>query len=196
LIRAGLEAAVRSASGFELRGSVADEGEMGELGEDVQILVVDLPEPGTLEPWQRVRASGMPLVLLCHSAPLEWLDSLRLGGIALLSRHAEAREIRAALLAVSAGLTVLTGPLTAELVQSAASPPNLPLPGEAERLTVRELEVLELLAQGLSNKGVALRLAVSEHTAKFHVGQILGKLGANTRTEAVAVALRRGLVGL
>ena len=64
----------------------------------------------------------------------------------------------------------------------------------AEALTPRELEVLQLLAEGLSNKLIAARLGISEHTAKFHVNAILGKLGAQTRAEAVAQAARLGLL--
>jgi DNA-binding NarL/FixJ family response regulator len=63
-----------------------------------------------------------------------------------------------------------------------------------EPLTPREREVLELIAEGLPNKAIALRLAISDQTAKFHVASICGKLGASNRTEAVRIALRRGLV--
>ena len=63
-----------------------------------------------------------------------------------------------------------------------------------EALTPRELEVLRLLAAGLGNKGIAARLEISEHTVKFHVASILGKLGVSSRTEAVTVGIRRGLI--
>jgi DNA-binding NarL/FixJ family response regulator len=69
-------------------------------------------------------------------------------------------------------------------------------PGYSERLTDREIGVLTLLAEGLSNKGIAARLDISDQTVKFHVASILGKLGAHTRTEAVHRAMRRGLVTL
>jgi DNA-binding NarL/FixJ family response regulator len=65
-----------------------------------------------------------------------------------------------------------------------------------EPLTPRELQVLELVAGGLANKAIALRLAVSEETIKFHLGSVFGKLGASNRTDAVRLALRRGLVPL
>jgi DNA-binding NarL/FixJ family response regulator len=67
---------------------------------------------------------------------------------------------------------------------------------EVEALTRREIEVLELLAEGLSNKGIALRLGISDQTVKFHVASISGKLGAHSRTGAVRLAVRRGLVTL
>jgi len=65
-----------------------------------------------------------------------------------------------------------------------------------EPLTPREREVLELVAEGMSNRAIAERLAISEHTVKFHVGALLGKLSAATRAELVAIALRRGLIML
>lgn len=65
-----------------------------------------------------------------------------------------------------------------------------------EKLTVRESEVLDLLAQGLANKAIAARLAISEHTVKFHLASICAKLGAENRTDAVRRAVRGGLVAL
>jgi len=68
------------------------------------------------------------------------------------------------------------------------------LPELLETLTRREKEVLRMLAEGLANKEIAGRLAISEHTAKFHVASIFGKLGAASRAEAVAIGMRRGLI--
>ena len=65
-----------------------------------------------------------------------------------------------------------------------------------EALTPRELEVLEVLAQGLSNRSIAARLAISEHTVKFHVSSIFAKLGAENRTDAVRRGVRLGLIAL
>jgi DNA-binding NarL/FixJ family response regulator len=65
-----------------------------------------------------------------------------------------------------------------------------------EPLTSRERQVLELVADGLPNKAIALRLGVSDETVKFHLGSVFGKLGASNRTDAVRIALRRGLIGL
>ena len=68
--------------------------------------------------------------------------------------------------------------------------------GEIEMLTPREVQVLELLAEGLSNKAIAQRLAISDQTVKFHVAAICGKFGAANRTDAVRRAVRRGLITL
>jgi DNA-binding NarL/FixJ family response regulator len=79
------------------------------------------------------------------------------------------------------------------LVAPAVDPAN---DASVEALTPREIEVLELLAEGLSNKGIALRLGISDQTVKFHVASISGKLGAHSRTGAVRLAVRRGLITL
>ena len=64
----------------------------------------------------------------------------------------------------------------------------------SEEITSRETEVLRMLAEGLVNKEIAARLGISEHTVKFHISSILDKLGASTRTEAVTLGIRRGLI--
>jgi DNA-binding NarL/FixJ family response regulator len=112
---------------------------------------------------------------------------LRLGVHAILPREAAAEQIVAALYAASAGLIAVPAE-SSSLILPAASEPV------AENLTPREMETLEMLAEGLSNKQIAARLNISEHTAKFHVNSILGKLDAATRTEAVMRGIRTGLI--
>ena len=110
---------------------------------------------------------------------------------AVLPLNASVSEIVAAIGAAAADLTVLTQPQVRRLFQGRES-----MQPEAliERLTPRELQVLRMLADGIGNKEIAARLGISDHTAKFHVTQILGKFGAASRTEAVAIGIRRGLV--
>jgi DNA-binding NarL/FixJ family response regulator len=98
---------------------------------------------------------------------------------------AEAARLEADAIVVGRGAP----PLTASL-----DPDGLGEPTEA--LTSREIQVLELLAEGLSNKGIADRLGISDQTVKFHVASISGKLGAVNRTDAVRRAVRRGLIAL
>jgi DNA-binding NarL/FixJ family response regulator len=89
--------------------------------------------------------------------------------------------------------------IAADAVLTAAGPvarPGDPERPAAEPLTPREREVLELLAEGLPNKAIAAELGISDQTVKFHVASISAKLGAANRTEAVRLALRRGLVTL
>jgi len=130
--------------------------------------------------------------------------------LGLLPSDADATQLRAALAAVLAGLSVRAASAAAftelEMPGSGAPPraggsPVVPLGERAdlevtEALTSRELQVFELLAKGLSNRDIAGVLGISSHTAKFHVAQILGKVGAATRAEAVALGLRLGLIGL
>jgi DNA-binding NarL/FixJ family response regulator len=110
--------------------------------------------------------------------------------IGLLGRHAPPMRLRAAVHAVLGGLFVFDASMS--LVLPARGFESSPL----EPLTARELEVLDLLVRGLRNRDIAQALGISQHTAKFHVGQILAKLEAATRAEAVSVALRLGLAGV
>jgi two-component system, NarL family, nitrate/nitrite response regulator NarL len=136
-----------------------------------------------------VREVGVPVLALAGTAASPDAG-LPAGARGLVFRDSPADRLEAAAGAVARGLLVfdegLARPLRRDPV--AASPELL------EPLTPREAEVLQLLAQGLPNRAIALRLAISDHTVKFHVNAILGKLGAATRTEAVAQAVRLGLV--
>jgi DNA-binding NarL/FixJ family response regulator len=117
--------------------------------------------------------------------------ALAAGARGLLFRDAAPSPLLAALQAVARGLAVF------EPALSPVRPtPRAPTPTTPESLTPREREVLALLAEGLSNKAIADRLAISEHTAKFHVNAVLAKLGVQRRTEAVVRAARLGLVTL
>jgi DNA-binding NarL/FixJ family response regulator len=124
-------------------------------------------------------------------------------GFAALPREASGEEIIAAVLAAAGGLVALDRGLARALLEEAlpagagAAARAAGVPGETgpgEPLTARELEVLQLVAEGLPNKLIAGRLHISEHTAKFHVASIMLKLGAASRTEAVTLAARRGLL--
>lgn len=117
-------------------------------------------------------------------------DALRAGALGVLLRGAEGERLLAGLRAVATGLGVFDPALLRSLLSVRAAPPDALL------FTPREGEVLALLAEGLSNKLIADRLKISDHTAKFHVNSILNKLGADTRTEAVVQAARRGLLML
>lgn len=115
----------------------------------------------------------------------------RLGAAGLLPRDASVEQIQAALQGVSHNLRVLAPEFAAALAPLAAVPSADPIP---KPLTPRESEVLQLLAEGLPNKTIARRLGISEHTVKFHVNAILGKLNAQSRTEAVVRASQAGLI--
>jgi DNA-binding NarL/FixJ family response regulator len=118
--------------------------------------------------------------------------ALGAGARGVLIRTAEPARIAAAIRALVHGLVVADAAFASAVLR----PPATGADALVEALTVREAEVLALLARGLSNRLIAARLGVSEHTAKFHVNAILGKLGAQSRTEAVVRAARLGLVAL
>lgn len=109
----------------------------------------------------------------------------------LLLRESEPDAIAAALHAIDKGLLVID-PSLSQLLQRPIPPPLPP----AAALTARENEVLQWLAQGLTNKAIALELEVTEHTVKFHVNAIMSKLDAQSRTEAVVIAAQLGLIVL
>jgi DNA-binding NarL/FixJ family response regulator len=136
----------------------------------------------------------VPVVALTDpNSPYSLTGALRSGVRAMLPTTVGRDQVFAALQAASAGLVILhpqelhaVFPVTASLSPALAE--------LAEPLTRREREVLQMLASGLANKQIAARLDISEHTVKFHVASLLGKLGASSRTEAVALGIRRGLV--
>jgi DNA-binding NarL/FixJ family response regulator len=134
-------------------------------------------------------AEGPPVVLLTREPPRQAVFT---GAVrAWLPDNALPSEISAAIIAAAQDFTVLTPGqarrwLTSAIEDEQAAPP--------EALTPRELQVLRMLADGLGNKQIAAQLAISDHTAKFHVAQILAKLRAGSRAEAVAIGIRRGLV--
>ena len=146
----------------------------------------------TLDKMNELRALTMPVVAVvgdqAHVAP-----ALAAGARGVVLRDQVGPGIHAALAAVRSGLTVMDTALASSLV------PQLPAPREPKGrgdLTERERQVVQLLAEGLSNKLIADRLGISDHTAKFHVNGVMMKLGASTRTEAVVEAMRRGLIKL
>jgi DNA-binding NarL/FixJ family response regulator len=108
------------------------------------------------------------------------------------SQDVTAEQIIAAVHAAAAGLQVT--PVEDGVGLLPRSPTHEPVQEIVEPLTPREMDVLEMLAEGLSNKMIAHRLSISDHTAKFHVNSILAKLDAGTRTEAVTRGIRLGLI--
>lgn len=150
-------------------------------------------------------AAGVPVILLVRNPGRLLSEALSPGIRAVLPRNVTPAEIAGAIEAVAAGLYVFhpteldsIAALRAREAERAPEPlPNFAAPGGEpllESLTPREIEVLQLLAEGLGNKEIAARLRISEHTVKFHVASIMGKLGAASRTEAVTLGIRRGLV--
>lgn len=183
--------------GMEIAGSfVSVESAVEDAWEDEPDVV--LIEPGELalddlanSLQQTGFARQTPTVLLA-TAPAETVSRLLRSGIrGIVPAESVPQTVVVALEAAAEGLLVL------DSREAGALPATRGFGGSTELrepLTPREREVLQLLAAGLGNKEIAARLNVSDHTAKFHVASILGKLAASTRTEAVSIGMRRGLI--
>jgi two-component system, NarL family, response regulator YdfI len=202
LARAGLENLL-AAREVQVVGSNAKMETLAELVADAAPDVVLIDSSGEpFEPMiESILASGLALdvgvvVLGDGMTPAASAEALRAGIRAALPGDISPEQLVAALQAVASGLLVLHPSHANEGLPagSAGSAPSRALDELAESLTRRELEVLQMLAAGLSNKEIAARLNISEHTVKFHVASILGKLGAGSRTEAVSLGIRHGLV--
>ena len=159
------------------------------------VIVVDLSGAGEAATDDLADAyPSVPLVLLGGNPAVDG-PGLGAGPIAYLAPDVDGPALVAAVRSVASGLTVLDPAVVGTHFHGAAGhahPSALNVAGEP--LTARERQVLELVAAGLPNKAIARELEISEHTVKFHVGSLLGKLGAGSRTEAVMQATRRGLL--
>ncbi len=204
LARSGLENLL-VARQIEVAGSAANLDELDGRLDDTPVDAILIDSSGEpFEPFlDSVIASGLAsdfsVVLLVEPASFAASSAaLRAGVRAVLPNDISPDQLVAALQAASSGLLVLhPTQVSAQVNRNGfASPPvrSQPLDELAEPLTPRESEVLQMLASGLGNKEIAVKLAISEHTVKFHVASILGKLGAASRTEAVSLGIRRGLV--
>jgi DNA-binding NarL/FixJ family response regulator len=199
--RSGLESIVRNSELLKLSGSFAGWSQLGsgmrELQPEVALAELNHDE---LDSFQGSQSTGsadsfIPIVVLIDRAEAAWIARvLRRGVKAILPRNASSAEIVWAIQAANAGLFLFDADTAEQLTNRFSSAP-MPKPSQlVEELTVRELEILRKLAEGLGNKQIASSLAISEHTVKFHISSILDKLGASSRTEAVTIGIRMGLV--
>lgn len=141
----------------------------------------------------RLRSAGQSFPILALLPDEAHAQEARVAGVhGLLLRESDAQTLTAGLRAVAQRLLVFD-PALAEMV---LRPRAEPKKSATETLTPREMEVLQLAAEGLPNKLIAQRLKLSEHTVKFHLNSLMGKLGAQSRTEAVVRATRLGLIFL
>jgi DNA-binding NarL/FixJ family response regulator len=199
LARAGLENLL-VARGVEVAGAVAGIDTLVSQLSDLAVDTILIDSNGeSFEPlMDSVIASGLAsdvsVVLLGEApSPGVFSEALRAGISAVLPSDISPDQLVAALQAAASGLVVFH-PAQFQFAAPAASAASRALSELAEPLTPRESEVLQMLASGLGNKEIGVKLGISEHTVKFHVASILGKLGAASRTEAVSLGIRRGLV--
>ena len=182
---------IRGERGMHVAGEAATFPFLRSLMDEIHLdlalieLLADSPNAGE---WLTEIIERLPVVILAEEPDAGIFNSVvHAESGALLRQDTAPGKIIQAIRSVSAGLITLDS----SLVPQHEAGTEL-----AEELTPRETEVLTLLAEGLSNREIAARLDISEHTIKFHIRSILGKLGASTRTEAVTRGLRHGLIEL
>jgi DNA-binding NarL/FixJ family response regulator len=196
LLRTGLDSILHQAGG--------DDVSVVELG-DAEVALWDAGVDGSraLARLADISTIRVPVVAVVGDAQ-QLGPALAAGARGVVLRDQVGPGIAAALQAVRSGLTVIDTALAPGLIapiapiapKVQATEPAARKKGGIGELTDRERQVVVLLAEGLSNKLIADRLGISDHTAKFHVNGVMAKLGASTRTEAVVEAVRRGLVTL
>lgn len=204
VVRAGLESILVRESDVTVVGGVSSgDGTLAQQIEehDPDVVLLELgpeDEADVARPVLVSAPSGgrAPAVVVIAQSPDGALvaAALRSGARVVLARDATGEEIVAATRAAAAGLAAFPSALMDGVLRAAPSPARESAAAPDAELSPRELEVLRMLAEGLGNKQIAGRLGVSEHTVKFHLGSIFQKLHASTRTEAVTIGLRRGLL--
>ena len=204
IVRAGLESILRASPDLAVVDSSSDVATLAALIENhsPDVVLMELGRHDDEPVSEKLLALGVSppvpaIVILADDLQGDWMtEALRLGVQAVLPRSATAEEIVLTVVAAAHGLVVLHPDVFDSLLPVLPSTiralPTSPL----QALTPREIEVLGMLAEGLGNKAIARRLGISEHTVKFHVSSIFTKLNASSRTEAVTLGARQGLIML
>ena len=202
VVRDGLAAMLSTQADFQVVATAANGQEVvrlaAELQPDIVLLDLEMPELDGVEALARMRSASpavRALIFTAFDTDERILSAVRAGAQGYLLKGAPREELFRAVRVVSQGGSLLQPVVASRLLQRMAGPAATQAPAAAA-LTRREAQVLLLLAQGRANKEIAAELVISERTVKFHVSSILSKLGASNRTEAVRLALQRGLVAL
>ncbi len=191
LTRAGLAALISELAEFSVSGQVDSEDNLpGDVDlYEPEVVVWDVSEgPEHLTVLRDVTVPVIVIVPDGETAGIAWNNGAR----GILPRNVKSTALAAALTAAAEGLTTFDARF-ADAIESSSASVGV---ASIEALTERELQVLELVAEGMSNKAIASQLNISEHTVKFHVNSILTKLGTQSRTGAVTLATRLGLIKL
>ena len=198
IVRKGIRALLTESGGFEIIGEAADGQEAllaaAKTQPDVILMDLLMPVMDGIEATRRI-TSQQPgariLVLTSFAADNKLFPAIKAGALGYLLKDSSPEELLRAIRQVQRGEPALHPTIARKLLQEIAQPVDLPPAPEA--LTARELAVLRLIAQGLSNQEIADQLAVSEPTVRTHVSRILGKLHLSSRTQAALYAVREGL---
>jgi len=201
LVRAGFRMILKAEPGIEVVGEAGDGGEAVALARtlepDVVLMDVRMPEMDGIEATRRiVGGDGAPRVLVLTTFDLDEYvyEALRAGASGFLLKDAPEDQLLAGIRIVSDGGSLFAPAVTRRLIERFAGSRQASPPPDLEALTARELEVLRLVARGLSNAEIAATLVVSEHTVKTHVAHLLQKLDLRDRTQAVVAAYEAGVV--
>jgi len=202
VVRAGLESLLAMAHAFQVVGSFPIGTALAQF-EDLQpdVVLLDLESLADESISPAIESGGMvrnsALVILTDNPEnFSVADALRSGVRAILPRAATSEEIVAAIQASLAGLVVLHPDALGSVLFPHSSGEQAELDPSDQILSPREIEVLRMIAEGLGNKEIASKLRISDHTVKFHISSIFAKLGASSRTEAVTIGIRGGMIML
>ena len=203
IVRAGFRALIDAEPDLEVVGEAANGAEAVEVtrvaAPDVVLMDIRMPVLDGIEATRRITAAGpRPRVLILTTFDLDEyvFGALRAGASGFMLKDRPPEELLSAVRVIAAGEALLAPNITRRLIAHFAGQPD-PLrtpPGAPAQLTVREREVLMLIAAGLSNTEIAGKLAMSVPTAKTHVSRILSKLAARDRAQLVVLAFQNGLV--
>lgn len=200
VVREGLCALINSAQGLAVVGEAADGVEAVEkalaLDPDVILMDIVMPRKGGIEAIEEImrRDPEARILVLSSFSGDNVVRAVKAGALGYLPKESSSRELIEAIVAVHEGKLLLQ-PAIARRLMHELSVSSGPAPAEGQ-LTEREIDVLKLLARGLSNQGIADQLCLSERTVAKHIGNLLGKLGLENRTQAALYALREGLAKL
>ncbi len=199
VVREGLRTILEVAGDIELVGEATDGAEAvrlaGELTPDVVLMDLRMPNVDGIEAITQIKARYPDLevvILTTYDDDQDIVQGLRAGARGYLLKDSGRQALFDAIRAAARGESLLPSAVIEKVVAHLSEP----RPAKTEALSEREQEVLTFLAQGAANKEIAHRLHITERTVKAHVTSIFNKLGVNSRAEAVAVAMRHGLLSL